>query len=292
MKKIGHIVSYSLFALLVLFSSCKKDKETVSNPSVPVDTLNYDLDESTLVAAGWNVEFRENFDANFNKWDIWEGGAYNNEYQCYSNASKNLKIANGILILTAKKETVNGATTPYNATLKSFDFTSARIESKNYYSANSSAKKMRFSARIKLPSGYGMWPAFWSYGNNWPTNGEIDALEAKGNLPFNYATNYFYGTTQGVNLVSGEDKTITASRSLVAYWHVYEVIWEETKLTYLLDGKVVDTKTGSYIASMFGKSQRIAVNLAVGGDYFGNPPVADIETGTMYVDWVKAFSKN
>lgn len=278
--------SLSILLITLCLSACDKE------PLVPRPITEYDLDESTLTSSGWTKTFSEDFDGDFSLWDIWQGGAFNNELQYYSNSNSNLEISDGALVITAKKEWKSGNTTPWDGTQKSFQFTSARIESKTNYTANSTTQKMRFAARIKLPSGYGMWPAFWSYGDNWPTNGEIDVMEARGNLPDRYVTNYFYGTSPNNNLVNGEDLTIMANKSLVDYWHVYEVIWEQNKLTYMLDGVVVDTKTGQYVSGMFNKLQRITLNLAVGGDFFGNPAPSTIETGVMYVDWVKAFTAN
>lgn len=306
MKNFIHSTLLLIF-IASISTSCKKkgDEPTAQIPVVtqpaittPKDTMNYDMDEKELTAAGWTKVSDEEFSGDFSNWTIWNGGAYNNEYQYYTDAAKNLFIKDGVLTIAAFKETVTGNTTNSNTAQKSFDFTSGRIESKSTISANSSTPKVRYAARIKLPAGYGMWPAFWSYGANWPQNGEIDAMEAKGNFPLKYGTNYFYGSTAGVNQVpsnSGLDYTTT--KDLTTYWHVYEVIWEETKLTYLLNGKVIrtltsDTPPGQYIDDMFRKTQTITLNLAVGGDYFYNPDPSTIVTGTMYVDWVKVFTSN
>jgi beta-glucanase (GH16 family) len=269
---------------------------TPKNDPTPATSLDYDLNEQTLIQAGWTKSFEESFDADFSKWNIWEGGAFNNEYQCYTANNSNVEITNGVLKITAVKENITGKTTPFNSTQKSFEFSSARLESKSSYSASVSTPMVRYSARMKLASGYGMWPAFWAYGADWPTNGEIDVIESKGHLPFQYATNYFYGTSAGTNLVSGAEGQVTSTIDLTQYWHVYEVIWEEHQLTYMFDGQIVKTLTssstaGQYIDDMFGKTQNIVVNLAVGGDYFQNPDPATIVTGSMQVDWVKVFTK-
>lgn len=290
----------SIFALLLIISvitSCKKKTETPTPAPSAIETMNYDMDEQAVINAGWTKTLDEQFSTDLSNWNIWESGAYNNEYQYYSTDSKNLSLTDGVLKITAIKETVTGNKEPFNTTQKTFDFTSARIESKSTISANSTTPKIRYSARIKLAAGYGMWPAFWSYGANWPINGEIDVLESKGNLPFVYGTNYFYGSTAGTNQVVNGGVDYTASTDLTKYWHVYEVIWEETKLTYMLDGKVIrtlnnTTPPGQYIDEMFGSTQNIALNLAVGGDYFNNPDPSTIETGTMYVDWVRVFTRN
>jgi beta-glucanase (GH16 family) len=297
MKHIIHS-AFILFFIASISISCKKKGD---EPTIAADTMNYDMDETAVINAGWNKVMDEEFSSDLSNWNVWQGGAYNNEYECYTNASKNLSLSNGILTITAVKETVSGNTTSSNTTQKSFDFTSGRIECKSTISANSSTPKIRYAARIKLAPGYGMWPAFWSYGAAWPTNGEIDVMEAKGNLPLQYGTNYFYGSTAGANQVpSNSGLNYVTTKDLTQYWHVYEVIWEETKLTYMLNGKVIrtltsDTAPGQYIDDMFGKTQNITLNLAVGGDYFKNPNLPDpndIVTGSMYVDWVKVFTSN
>ena len=251
---------------------------------------DYVFNESAVIAAGYTKVFEDNFDLDLTKWNVWTGGAFNNELQYYQAA--NLQLLNGNLIITAKKETVTGATTPFDATPKTFTYTSGRIECKTNISASSLAPKMRMVARIKLAAGYGMWPAFWSYGDPWPTQGEIDYLEARGQEPFNYQTNYFYGRATNRNLVKNQTGFITSSVSLTDCYHVYEMIWSQNSLTSLLDGAVVETKTGSYVPNLFGKTERVALNLAVGGNFFSNFNASQIVTGSMYVDFVKVFKSN
>ncbi len=136
-----------------------------------------------------------------------------------------------------------------------------------------------------------MWPAFWSYGDPWPTQGEIDIVEARGQDPFTYYTAYWYGRKAGVNLVQNSGVTISSAVSLASCWHVYEVIWSKNDLTYYFDGQVVDQKSGGYIPSMFRKRQRVTLNLAVGGLFFPNLDPTLIQTGTLQADWVKVFVK-
>jgi beta-glucanase (GH16 family) len=293
---------FLVLALLLASGSCKheiattetKNRITAAARPAPAPTVapaicNYNLDEAALVKAGWTKTFEDNFSTDLSKWNIWTGGAYNNELQYYQPA--NLQIADTVLVITAIKETVTGATTPYDATQKTFNYTSGRIECKTNVSANATTPKVRMSARIKLASGYGMWPAFWSYGDPWPTQGEIDFVEARGQEPTKYQTNYFYGKTANRNLVRNATGYITADADLTQCYHVYEMVWEQDKLTSYLDGKVVEVKTsGGYIPSLFGKTERITLNLAVGGNFFTNLDPARIQTGTMYVDWVKVFT--
>ena len=132
--------------------------------------------------------------------------------------------------------------------------------------------------------------AYWSYGDPWPTQGEIDFLEARGQEPTKYQTNYFYGKTANRNLVRNQVGYINTNGDLTTCYHVYEMVWEKNTLSSYFDGALVETKTGSYIPNLFGKTERITLNLAVGGNFFTNLNTAQIVPGTMYVDFVKVFT--
>lgn len=284
------------------FVSCNKQTLTspqlLSNAGKPVPTTptssptvcDYIFDETALVNKGWTKAFEDDFTTNndLSNWVVWTGGAYNNELQYYQGA--NLQVTGGNLVITAKKETIKGPTTPSDATPKTFNYTSGRIECRTGVSANATTPKVRMVARIKLAAGYGMWPAFWSYGDPWPTQGEIDFVEARGQEPTKYQTNYFYGKTANRNLVRGQEGYITADKDLTTCYHVYEMEWGQNTLTSYLDGKVVETKSGGYIPNLFGKTERITLNLAVGGDFFTNFNPALIAPGSMSVDYVKVFT--
>ncbi len=287
----------AIYILAVAGCSKQTNLHTPQNPSDAITSTtmgngicNYDVNESALAAQGYTKVFEDNFTSGLNNWNTWVGGAYNKELEYYQ--QPNLQITNGNLVITTKKETVTGVRTPYDPHLKTFDYTSGRIESKTYFTPSASAPKVRISARIKLPPGYGMWPAFWTYNDPWPTKGEMDIIESRGQEPFKYTTNYYYGVKPDKPLTK-ENKTtgyITSDVSLTDCYHVYEVIWTKDTLSYLLDGNVVDIKTGGYVSSLFGKLERITLNVAVGGNYFVNFDPSKIQTGTMYVDWIKVFT--
>lgn len=289
--------------LLILAAACSPEVQDPTGPDTPpassadaVPSLvtdaggicNFDPAETALTGPGWNKIFDEGFSGDLSQWTIWNGGAFNEELQLYQ--SPNLQAAGGLLSIAARKETATGPTTPFDPTPKTFSWTSGRIETKQHFSAANATPKVRLSARLKLPSGYGMWPAFWSYGDAWPTQGEIDIVEARGSEPFQYQTAYWFGRRPGKNLVANSATVISAAVSLVDCWHVYEVIWAKNSLTFRFDGQVVDTKTGDYVPSMFGKKQRMTLNLAVGGLFFGNYDPAAIQPGSFQADWVKVFT--
>lgn len=288
--------------LLILAVSCS-DRQGPTGPTTPpassavaipsaavtaAGVCDFNPTEGALTGPGWSKVFDEGFSGNLSQWTIWNGGAFNEELQLYQ--SSNLQTADGLLSIAARKETVTGPTTPFDAAPKTFSYTSGRIESKTHFSAANATPKVRLSARLKLPAGYGMWPAFWSYGDPWPTQGEIDVMEGRGQEPFEFATAYWFGRRPGKNLVSNSSTVISSATSLIDCWHVYEVVWTKSTLTYLFDGQVVDTKSEGYISGMYGKKQRITLNLAVGGLFFGNYDPGAIQPGTFQVDWVKAFT--
>ena len=314
-------------ALAILMASCQSIIQPVSPSQTawtdPLATqatasgiCNYDQSaarEAELQATGWKKTFEDNF--NFSpsnslnpNWNVWVGGAFNNELQMYTANDRNLSVTqdpdnanNKVLTIKAIKENVTGPKyrQDVDATPTAFEFTSARIESKTLFASDKNSSQVRFVSRIKLPSGYGMWPAFWSYGDNWPTNGEIDVLEARGNEPNLFQTNYFYGRVANNNLVQNAATYITTGASLTDCWHVYEVIWTKQSLTFLLDGQVVDVKSGGYVPDLFNKPERITLNQAVGGDFFYKdltlPAPSQIPLnageGIMLVDWVKVYAK-
>jgi beta-glucanase (GH16 family) len=296
--------AYGLF-LFIISCSCNKINSNLEEnipeiaaarpspppPPPPVHGVcDYNPDENALINAGWTKTFEDNFDADFSKWNIWYGGAFNNELQLYQ--ASNLSLSSGNLVIAARQETVTGPTTPFDPTPKTFNYTSGRIESKTNFSSTSSSPKVRMIARIKLPAGYGMWPAFWSYGDPWPTQGEIDVLEARGQEDFKYQTNYFYGKTVNRNLVRNAQGYVTTDVSLQTCYHVYELIWSQNALEFYFDGVLVKTNSGGYVPSLFGKTEKITLNLAVGGNFFSNFNPSLIQTGIMYVDWVKVFTSN
>lgn len=304
----GFTITAVCFLLLAICFACQKPvhyRETAGPPrgqaaarteaAAATVTANADcqfvFNEQELLNTGWKKAFEENFSADLSQWNIWQGGAFNNELQLYQ--ASNLALVDGSLVITAKNEpaAVTGPTSPFDSKPKSFQYTSGRIECKTNVSANTETPKVRMVARIKLPAGYGMWGAYWSYGDPWPTQGEIDMVEARGQEPAKYQTNYFYGRARNKNLVRNAEGYITTNGDLTACYHVYEMIWEKNTLTSYLDGVPVEQKSGGYIPNLFGKTERITLNLAVGGDFFPNlDPARIVSEGRMYLDYVKVFT--
>ena len=262
-----------------------------TNPNTASAVCDYDIGDTALTNHGWTKTFDDEFTGDLSNWNPLTGGEMK-EQECYEAA--NAQIVNGALQLTAKQQTVSGPKYVGNDTLQSFNYTSAWLVSKQSFSANSTTPKVRIVARIKVAAGYGLTSFFWSYGAGaWPTQGEIDNVEVQGDNTKVYATDYAYGPTANVNTVSGGLEYNPTTEDLSSCYHVYTMEWTQNSLNSYLDGKLVESKTaGGHVPNLFGKSQFISLSLPIGGEFYNVLNTANIQGGTMYVDYVKVFTSN
>ncbi|WGK64492.1 glycoside hydrolase family 16 protein [Croceiramulus getboli] len=283
MKK---ILSILILSILILGCQSKTSEPNAS------DGGEHPSGES----ADWQLVFEDDFEGDLSAWNVWTGGAFNEEIQFYQPEQVSL-TDDGLLKIAVQRQATTGPTTPFDTTPKDFEYVSGRLESKMLYAPKPQAGKeeLRYMARIKLPAGIGMWPAFWSYGDPWPTQGEIDVLEARVGEPFKFQSNIFYGTAPGQNLIREQEAYFELEDDLTADFHVYELIWTENKLEILLDGKLMHRYTANaenYIAELFGKEQKIVLNTAVGGWFFQNRDSSTYaDESVMLVDWVRVYQR-
>lgn len=316
-------VMVTILCVSLLSTSCNENNEDIEEIEMTIDDVPGDdgamssddegvvgsselLDVSGVTGfnqnvtdlADWDLVFEDQFDSDLSNWAIWNGGAYNNELQHYQ--EENLILEDGYLFIKGKRESVTGSTTNFDSTLKNFDFTSGRIESNVEFSAGNTngATKLRISSRILLPEGQGLWPAFWTYGDPWPTQGEIDILEFRGNETSTYVTNFFYGTSPGVISTNPAQTTqnLSVEGNITQNWHVFELIWSENTFEIVFDGELRYTYTEeewAVIDDIYTKSQRVILNMALGGDFFQpnvNPATIPDESFTV-VDWVRVYKQ-
>lgn len=258
-----------------------------------IDVGGFDFTDSN--EEGWTRVWEEDFDTDLSLWDTWTGGAFNNELQLYRGS--NLFVENDLLYIRGLREGASGPANPFDATTKSFGYTSGRIESKEKFSPSTNGGTVRYAARILLPAGEGLWPAFWSYDDPWPTQGEIDVLEFRGHETDIFKTNFFYGNEPNQVLTNSnvQSTSIPTGVDLTAEFHVYELEWTETDLKMFFDGELVktyNTEEFNYVDDMFDKSQNLVLNLAIGGDFFSelDPSLIPAES-YMVVDWVRVYRK-
>lgn len=288
------LISGCLFLLVI--GGCKKPDavKPAQKTVAPTNTIttaticDYAFSDSTLTNDGWTKVFDDDFSGGLSNWYAYTGGV-TNELAC--NEPANAQVVNGELQLTAKQETITGPVTVGSSAQQTFSYTSASIVSNQAFSANPATPKVRIVARVQVAAGYGLTSIFNSYGQNWPTNGQINFFQVEGNDTKEYSTNYFYGTEAGTNLVTDGMQYNPVDADLSGCYHVYMTEWTQNSISYYLDGKLVETKTaGGQIPQLFNKQQTLALSLPIGGLYYENLTKANIQVGTMHVSYVKVFT--
>jgi beta-glucanase (GH16 family) len=260
----------SIVSLAVLFalSSCNEDeKQTVITKTQLVMSEEFNTDgapDSSL----WSYNI-----------GIGNNGWGNNELQYYSDRSQNVKVENGMLKITATKESFMGSA-----------YTSGRIFTKGKFEQ----KYGRIEARIKLPFGKGIWPAFWMLGANsdvveWPQCGEIDIMEYLGSKPTS-----IFGSVHGPGYSAGSAITKNYTLSNDRFdngFHVFGIEWDENAINYYVDDVLYNQITPDNVPGewVFNQSFYIILNMAVGGNFPGSPNSSTVFPQTMLVDYVRVY---
>ena len=231
----------------------------------------------------WSDEFSQN-SLDMNSWNYETGGYwYNNELQYYREGTNNTTIQNGKLVITAKKETYQNR-----------EHTSARLttEGKVEY------KYGRIDVRGKFPKGQGIWPAIWLLGDDhssvgWPACGELDMVELLGHTPQTVHGSINYGP-QGNSWAYTKTTTYTLpGEDFSDKYHVFSILWEENSIKYYVDDNLYTTYTPNNIVSgqvwRFNHPFFFILNVAVGGDWPGNPDQTTTFPQQMLIDYIRVF---
>lgn len=295
---------FAIFLALSCGTKSEKSEQTISKVINEIGsvTLPSVIDCGYQVSPdqvkGWDLIFEDDFKNGYEKnWTAWRGGAYNEELQHYQ--EENIFVDNGYLFIQGKRETVEGRTRPDDKKIKKFDFTSGRLESKKLYGPKDidGKRTIKLSARVRLVEGEAMWPAWWSYGDPWPTKGELDILEARGNKPYEFSSCFHYGKKASI---PDTDFTLNVFEykhieKLTDCFHVYDLEWSEESFKILFDGQLVklyDTENSLYIRDFWLKQHKLCLNLAIGGIFFESYDVTKIPDESYYViDWVKVYEQ-
>jgi beta-glucanase (GH16 family) len=263
-----HLLVYSV--ILFTVSSC----DTSTEPEIP----NYQL--------VWQDEFdgTQGQSPDAAKWvfDIGtgEGGWGNQELQYYTDRSENISLdGNGNLVITARSESFGGQ-----------PFTSARIKTQGLFEQTYG----RFEARIKLPHGPGLWPAFWLLGSDietvgWPQCGEIDIMEYRGQQ-----TNLIHGTVHGPGYSGGNSVTKSFGFEQDRFdvdFHLFAVEWGADYIRFYVDDYLYQEIEPGEVSGpwVFNNSFFIILNVAVGGNYVGFPTSETPFPQTMEIDYVRVY---
>ena len=221
----------------------------------------------------------------------------NDELECYTDRPANVYAAGGALHLRAIEERRDGAA-----------YTSGRIRTGGPGVPPLFAHRYgRFEFRAELPTGQGYWPALWllpqgpAYGT-WAASGEIDVMESRGGLIGEVQGTIHYGGTWPANVWSGQRYRLPRGGT-VADWHVYAVDWSPGRLVWSVDGVVTERRdywwsrtTGHAAANPwpapFDRPFYVVMNLAVGGQFGGNPDQSTRFPQEMLVDYVRVYDRD
>jgi beta-glucanase (GH16 family) len=223
------------------------------------------------------------------KWIFETGGNGwgNRELEYYTARRQNVRQENGDLIIEAINEPFAGPDGVHR------NYTSARIATAGLFAQ----RYGRFEARIKLPAGRGIWPAFWLLGDDiktvdWPACGEIDIMENIGSQP---AKNH--GSMHGPGY--SDDHSLTGMYKLSSGrfsdgFHVFSIEWEPSVVRFYVDGHLYETRTPRDIPGkrwVFDHPFFIILNVAVGGSWPGSPDNSTVFPQRMLVDYVRVYSR-
>lgn len=241
---------------------------------------------------GYNLTWADEFSGetlNLSDWTFETGdgcpgncGWGNNELQYYR--EDNTSIIDGNLVITAKKQNFGDR-----------DYTSSRIVTKG----KKQFKFGRIDIRAALPEGQGLWPALWMLGSNvdavsWPACGEIDIMELTGDLPNRVVGTVHYGANVGDHQQNSNAKYLSGSDNFQDEFHVFSINWENNLIEFLVDDVVYHTITPASLNGAtypFNKNFFFIFNVAVGGNFPGNPDGSTPFPQHMIVDYVRVFQK-
>ncbi len=274
MENINYILAkYVLLSIIVFgFSGCVDDGS--------IEDRNYQL--------VWEDDFEGLFGdlPDASKWTFEEGngtdGWGNQELQYYTNRPENVSLdGEGNLAIVARDESFGGQ-----------PFTSARIKTEGLFEQAYG----RFEARMKLPWGPGMWPAFWLLGNNcetetWPQCGEIDIMEYRGQQP-----TLVHGSVHGPGYSGGSPVTksfVLENNRFDVDFHVFAIEWGVGFIDYYVDDNLYQRITPNDVSGewVYDHDFFIVLNLAIGGNYVGFPTEDTRFPQTLLVDWVKVYKE-
>jgi beta-glucanase (GH16 family) len=256
------------------------DSGTIDPPPPPGDLS---LPGRTLV---WNDEFNgpAGSQPDPTRWnfDVGGDGFGNQELEFMTARTQNVVLDGaGHLQIIARAEPYQGRA-----------YTSGRINTLGRFTKAFG----RFEARMQLPTGQGMWPAFWLLGNNqpsvgWPACGEIDIIENRGQEP-----NTVHGTVHGPGYSGGNGITqsrIVPGAPLSQGFHVYAIEWVANRINFSVDGTTYFILSPQQLPAntqwVFDHPFGVIFDLAVGGNYVGSPDATTVFPQTLLVDYVRVY---
>jgi beta-glucanase (GH16 family) len=225
-----------------------------------------------------------------NKWKYQTGGTGfgNNELEYYTNRRENSYLdGSGHLVIEARAEAYMNR-----------QYTSARLHTSGIFSQQYG----RFEARIQLPGGgKGVWPAFWALGTSigsvgWPRCGELDIMENRGSEPtMNHGSAHGPGYSAGAAFT--RTTTLPAGQRFPDDFHEFAIEWTDASVRWYVDGTLYSTMTPADLQArnvmwVFNGPMYLLLNVAIGGNFDGNPTAATTFPNKMIVDYVRVYDVN
>ncbi|MDB6023450.1 MAG: hypothetical protein JWQ04_3307 [Pedosphaera sp.] len=256
---------------------------------------------NTPAATAWNIVWNDEFNGPTVDLTHWKfetgngsGGWGNNELEYYTSRTQNVFTASGALHIKALKESYSG-----------FSYTSTRMKTQDLFTK----KYGRFEFRAKLPSGQGYWPAIWmmpqsSVYGGWAASGEIDVMENKGSDPANVLGTIHFGGGYPNNTQSFGNPYAFPNGDSVTNFHNYRLDWTTNSIGWYVDGQLYETQTSWWSSSNptntsirnpypapFDQPFYLILNLAIGGNFGGNPNTSTVFPGEMQVDYIRVYDQ-
>ncbi len=279
-------------------AACASHPTPVATAPAPTPAAPAVAPPPAAPAERWRTIFADEFDGADGalpdpaRWAFDTGGWGwgNKELEYYLNGPRNAFQTGGLLHLVATNGGANSLSCWYGAC----QYASARIKTKGRFAFTYG----KVSARIKIPKGQGIWPAFWMLGanidsRNWPGCGEIDIMEVIGREP-QRSHGTFHGP--GYSGAQGPTSTWSPPRGDVGDdFHVFALDWEPNRLRFYVDGELYATRTPADIPEdetwVFDHDFFLLLNVAVGGGWPGDPDGSTVFPAEMLVDWVRVEAR-
>ena len=278
--------------IVSMLTSCNGGTDPAESSDVPAEPTETTATETPEIE-GYNLLWADEFDGDTLNLDIWtrevrEPGWTNNELQEYRDSEENVFVQDGCLVLKAIKTEVNGRNY----------YTSGKVNSQN----KADFMYGKVVIRAKVPEGKGLWPAAWmmpqdeQFYGQWPKCGEIDIMENLGQDPATSYSTIHYGEPH-----AEQQGTITLDEgSFASDFHIYSVEWEPGEMRFYTDDTLVLTVNDWFTAvegeddkpypAPFNQPFFVQMNLAVGGDWPGNPKKdQDFSNAEFLIDYVRVY---
>jgi len=283
-----HNFLFACFLLLLCLPACAAPPAAPSpTPTAVPPTAVPPTPTPNLARSGWELVWHDEFDGpeiNDAYWtrEVGGHGWGNGEGQYYTDSADNAFIEDGKLVIQALEQNLLGKR-----------YTSARLMTRGKVEVEYG----RIEARIQIPYGQGLWPAFWMLGANidrigWPHNGEIDIMENIGSEPFR-----IHGTVHGPGYSGGNgvggSKRLPDGGLYADDFHLFAIEWEEEEIRWYMDDEEYFRITPASVPGdwVYDHPFFIILNVAVGGRWPGHPDETTTFPQTMKVDYVRVYER-